>query len=304
MPDLPIRIPALIACFVVPVSFVAGCSSASAPDTPVYEILYAVNPSDTAGGEIHAVLPDGTSDRVLGVLPGPVEGLSVGPDGTIAVSAKTGTYTANLFLMPAQGGSGQPVLTIADPEALWPGWSPDGSRLVFEMGSGGWPQIQMVDRDGSNVHLVTDGSDGFSYYTPAWSPDGDRLVCRRMGSGGYIGLTLMRTDGSGKQILTSGLDMVPAWSPDGSRIAFARSSISSAEDIYTIAPDTTGLQRLTTNDSSDTWPSWSPDGARIAFQSNREGTFHIYVMNADGSGVSRVTNQTGAQLYPKWRIAP
>jgi WD40-like Beta Propeller Repeat len=35
--------------------------------------------------------------------------------------------------------------------------------------------------------------------------------------------------------------------------------------------------------------SWSPDGRKIAFVSNRTGTYEIYVMNADGSGVSQLT---------------
>jgi len=30
---------------------------------------------------------------------------------------------------------------------------------------------------------------------------------------------------------------------------------------------------------------WSPDGTRIAFSSERDGDWHLYLMNADGSGV-------------------
>ncbi len=42
------------------------------------------------------------------------------------------------------------------------------------------------------------------------------------------------------------------------------------------------------------------DGSRIAFVSNRDGNFEIYVMNADGSGQTRLTNSPNADQAPRW----
>jgi TolB protein len=39
----------------------------------------------------------------------------------------------------------------------------------------------------------------------------------------------------------------------------------------------------------DELPAWFPDGTRIAFQSNRTGSWEIWVMNADDSGVRQLT---------------
>src|SRR5207244_13095638 len=39
---------------------------------------------------------------------------------------------------------------------------------------------------------------------------------------------------------------------------------------------------------------------KIAFHSTRDGDFQIYVMNPDGPGVSRVTNDTGGSVDPIW----
>jgi Tol biopolymer transport system component len=47
-------------------------------------------------------------------------------------------------------------------------------------------------------------------------------------------------------------------------------------------------------------PAWSPDGTRIAFSSWRDGTSHIYVMSADGSGTRRVTNGLQEDTHPSW----
>jgi dipeptidyl aminopeptidase/acylaminoacyl peptidase len=50
----------------------------------------------------------------------------------------------------------------------------------------------------------------------------------------------------------------------------------------------------------DVDPAWSPDGLHIAFASNRGGNYDIYVMNANGTGVTRVTSEPRADRYPAW----
>ena len=47
-------------------------------------------------------------------------------------------------------------------------------------------------------------------------------------------------------------------------------------------------------------PSWSPDGGRIAFDSLRDGNGEIYVMNADGSGQTRLTDNPASDGSPSW----
>ena len=50
------------------------------------------------------------------------------------------------------------------------------------------------------------------------------------------------------------------------------------------------LTKLTPDTSSASDPAFSPDGSRIAFVSQRDGNAEIYIMNADGTGSTRVTN--------------
>ncbi len=47
-------------------------------------------------------------------------------------------------------------------------------------------------------------------------------------------------------------------------------------------------------------PAWSPDGARVAFASAREGSFDIYVMDADGNGTTRLTTSKENDRRPTW----
>lgn len=83
--------------------------------------------------------------------------------------------------------------------------------------------------------------------------------------------------------------------PNG-RIAFA--DFNSGQ-IYAVNPDGSGLNQLTQTDQNHVadFPSWSPDGAHVLFSRYRAGNFgtnasRIWIMNADGSGESRVANDT------------
>ncbi len=60
--------------------------------------------------------------------------------------------------------------------------------------------------------------------------------------------------------------------------------------------DTTSLEGI----QFQTEPAWSPDGTKIAFASAREGSFDIYVMNADGTGTERLTSTKENDQHPTW----
>jgi Tol biopolymer transport system component len=54
----------------------------------------------------------------------------------------------------------------------------------------------------------------------------------------------------------------------------------------------TGVVRLSRD--LDVWsqPSWSPDGRRLLVSASATGVMEVYVMNADGSGQTRLTRGT------------
>ena len=71
--------------------------------------------------------------------------------------------------------------------------------------------------------------------------------------------------------------------------------------IYTIDLATGRVATLTRDgDWNDEQPRWSPDGQRIAFKSNRGGSYNLYVMDADGRNVRRLTNHAGNDHDPSW----
>jgi len=92
-----------------------------------------------------------------------------------------------------------------------------------------------------------------------------------------------------------GLDgaLGPKWSPDGSRVAFV------AGDILVVSLADGAITNLT-NHLGGSSPAWSRDGRKIAFISNRDGLTELYVMNADGSSVRRLSDHIGFSGRPAW----
>src|SRR3989442_1267839 len=118
------------------------------------------------------------------------------------------------------------------------------------------------------------------------------------GRDGDFEIYVMNADGTDQTRLTNalGFDWHPSWSPDGTKIAFDSERDGDFE-IYVMNADGTDQTRVTHSPIVDGHPtlavdpSWSPDGTKIAFESNRYNNVHtdIYVMNADGTNVTRLT---------------
>ncbi len=102
------------------------------------------------------------------------------------------------------------------------------------------------------------------------------------------------------------LDYNAAFSPNGQRIAFVSERDGNLE-LYTIRIDGSDLRRLTDDFALDDHPVFSPDGQRLAFVSTRQPAAEpgqawnaIYLMNADGSGVKRLSRPDTADYSPAW----
>src|SRR5216110_1737379 len=60
------------------------------------------------------------------------------------------------------------------------------------------------------------------------------------------------------------------------------------------------LRKVMDDTAVATEPAFSPDGSRIAFTSTRDGQPEVYVMDADGTNVSRLTNSPGLDGDPSF----
>jgi TolB protein len=203
-------------------------------------------------------------------------------------------------------GSGQRQLTHVHGDALFPSFSPDGRRIVFQASSSTPSQdnVFAVEIATGKVTRLTDAPGNDDY--PVFSPDAKTIafVSHRKAGPGQI--WLMDADGAHPRQLTHdkvGKDELPDWSPDGKQIAY-----QAGGHIWVMHSDGTGQRQLTFGHNGspfDLGPRWSPDGKKLTFLREVGPLKRAFVMNADGSHAHPLHPVgTTRQLLPAWQPLP
>ncbi len=221
------------------------------------------------------------------------------PDGKrIAFSARHGKNAkGDIYVMNAADGSRIRQLTVHPAHDSAPVWSPDSKRIAFisdrdakdPSGKDHEMQIYVMRADGSEQRrlLETETHD----YDPQWSPDSKRIVYYAEKGDRKDQVWVVNADGSNPTLLTGGVghNIFPSWSPDGKWILFTSQREGPEDDmtIHAMKPDGTELKRL--SDQPAFYARFTRDGARISFLTGKYPRNAIYVMNADGSGLKKIT---------------
>ena len=202
-----------------------------------------------------------------------------------------------IFVMDGKGGSNR-RLTGGNSNDFNPAFSPDGSRIAFQSDRDGSHHIYTMNLDGSDIKKLTSGTS--NNRIPAWSPDGSEIVFQS-DRDGREHLWTVSVNGGEPQQVTRGPqnDSAPSWSLDGTRIAYHSDAGGGTTHIFVVDRRGGTPKQLTDGPNRDNTPVWSPDGKRIAFASFRDNQWNIYVMNADGSDIRRLTN-TSFNVKPSW----
>ncbi len=171
------------------------------------------------------------------------------------------------------------------------------TKIYYVHFGGGTKEIWAMDYDGANQHPVTHL--GTITISPRVSPDNSRLAFTTLGRDGFkvkmYSLLLGRMVNFAS---TAGTSTSPAWSPDG-HIAFSGAPNGDA-DIWVSDMNGVGAHRITSFKGPEVSPTFNPrSGAQIAFISGRTSLPQLYLMEADGSGVVRLTD-TGYATSPSW----
>ncbi len=199
--------------------------------------------------------------------------------------------TGKRWTLVAQGGLNiTPVL------------SPDGNTLAYSSSHEGNAELYRLDTHTKAVQRLTTHAAGD--LSPSWSPSGRELAFTSDRNGGPQ-IFLMSADGSNVRRLTFDGDYnaAPAWSPRGNWIAYVCRTPKKEYKLCVITPDGQKHLQLTTGLGVDDSPSWSPDGRHLVFSSTVEGKSQIYMINADGKDLERITFTGTHNSAPSWSPA-
>jgi Tol biopolymer transport system component len=227
-------------------------------------------------------------------------------NGKIAFQSSDRIYTVE------PDGSNQRPLT----PGLYPNCSPDGTEIVFQ---GSAREISVMSANGSDIRSIThEANERIVGYWPAWSAEGTvvafsdtRLV--KTGQGGYLSydIFMLGLDDSEQTNLTN-TPKIDEWdadfSPDGSQICFTRS------EPWVPEPKHSGIYVMDVH-GSDPIPlfesvsqgtcDWAPDGKKIVFSAisdhqKKAPQMEVYIINADGSGLTNLTSNSAMDANPAW----
>jgi Tol biopolymer transport system component len=208
----------------------------------------------------------------------------------------------NALVLIGADGSGERTLTAETTNTGSPvelgsaQWSPRGDEIGFVDED---RRLELIHPDGSDLRTLALHAGGY-----AWSPAGERVVyVQAVANSVREVLVLQPLQGPGRFLRLPALGVRPtggpAWSPSGKSLFYADVRGHQDFELFSIPPHGGRQRQLTRDNVDDVEPAFSADGRRIAFVRSAafgDATSSLYMMDADGSHLRRLTRSTGGSL--------
>jgi Tol biopolymer transport system component len=188
-----------------------------------------------------------------------------------------------------------------------PAWDPNGERIAFTSLRDGWPQIYLMNLDGSNLQNISDGYQ--TDYQPAWDPRGTNLIFTAV-RGEVPEIMIMPDTGGSVQQFTMGESQGHThadWSKDGEFILIERQ----LGNIPRLVAKRFGERLKVANQvclegSRASQPmaegKWSPDARWIVLETWPNGVEHdIAIISSNCSSYTQITSDAYRDFDPVWR---
>lgn len=300
---------------IVLLSLLGIAAAANAFGEERLKIAYNVfHDRETDDYEIFVMNPDGTGKENISNWKG-VDWVYYASGGKLYFVSDRDTTHRALFLyeMDADGGNIKKISPFRVHDS-WMGSRKKGQEFVVAKYANKKKSIVLIDRDGNELKTLVQ-SDSAYYNDPCFSPDGKQVVFRykpvRTDTTTFDELWVMNDDGTELKQLTDfpREDTLaerhayhagpPFWEPNHNIISYI-SQQKGNYSIFSIAPDGSGLRQLTPDGFNEGFHTWSPDGRLITYDgSDLDNTnFDIYLMNADGTNVRRLTTDPLIEQCP------
>ncbi|MFL5781457.1 MAG: TolB family protein [Thermoleophilaceae bacterium] len=204
-----------------------------------------------------------------------------GRNGLVAYGAEDG-----LHVMRPDGTHDR--IVSHKPHATGAAWGPSGNRIAFSASG----RIYVANlRTGKTESFIAFGTDS----SPTWSSKGTRIAFIRDVAGERQVWYVRLSDKLRDELIPGNVSDVE-YAPDGSSIAYS----SSDGDVYLAKPNGHASHKLVDFPEGDGQPlagqlSWASDASELAVDTEAnagmcEGCEKLYTVNADGSGLKRITS--------------
>jgi Tol biopolymer transport system component len=252
---------------------------------------------------LYTMKPDGSDIKRITQPPANTFNvIDTSPDYTIShggliafISNRTGNFS--IYIVHPDG-TGLKQLTSNNLNYGSPVFSPDGNQIVYTVSIGSISEIGIMNIDGSNTHIVINNPIGSA--SPVWltgfllayisDPFGSSEI--RL----YDLLNNTQLAGS----LFSGATSRLSWSANNLAMLFIsllngkkqvfKLNLFSPQQAIELSPDTCNFYE----------PAWSADGTKILMTGDCNGNPDIYLMSADGTGLTNLTHNYATNGYASW----
>ncbi len=258
--------------------------------------------------QLRTVPSIGGAERTLLEVAGSVVGLDWAPDGSaLAFAARdTGSGVHRLMALDPATLQVRTLGPAAQPGGgeVQPRYSADGRRLAWiVLGTDGTSSLWVGDPDGGDGRQVLAGRAGLAGL--AWSADGQSLVVG-IDHAGTFGLWTVPLDGARPRRLTEAAEF--AWNPAVARGTgeLVYEQVRVDQDLWRIRilgrdPWQLATSRFLASTRWEYAAAYSPDGTRVAVVSARSGSPELWVCNAEGGDLQRLTDTGEAAVArPRW----
>lgn len=289
------------------ITFIAAGAGQAASDG-VWMVDETRFPRPLAPGAVYSYAwsPDGTGLLIRSPTGAWTEQAVAGTTTALPLEARWTAFVApgqgyvylsanDLWQHPAQGADVRLATGVSEATV-----APGGTRVAYVVEDAGSSQIWAYDVGLHSRYRLHSEQGEIS--AVAWSPDAYRLayLLSTVGSAGRQLRVRSLTGSSGSVTLATGMVEAPVWQADSRHLIFAASvpggdgsNISRAYRLAVTAPPPDRLtlaMGMPAAGPSVLQPQPSPDGHQIAFLADQQGNREVFLMNADGTGLSQLTS--------------
>ena len=223
------------------------------------------------------------------------------PDGTQILFNSDRDGMDALYIMDSNGANVRPLFVSGKSNDYDGVWSPDGNRILFVSDrSGIGRDIYVTDRDGSVVERITDLNRIIG--DPYWSTDGSAILYWDQDNTGQIQIYRLNlaTNQSARVTFTSNVNGSGIWAKTNDYIYYDLEQDGEWR-IYRAQTNGNFPEQVSESGYNSGRATLSPNGSRLAYVTDRHESDEIYVMNSNGTGQVRLTNNTHADYSPDWQ---